>query len=459
MLCYKVAEYACLLKEAFLEQLSIQVRMLSADFDLMKKAKSAAPNELTPSGNLLKRQFIFPFLLCFIAIAHGLVGMDENVQIEQLLSLQYYRNSPYLFYHFYHPRSSWQQSGNILVSTIVQTLATYGIFALYYNPTGRQLMVLQSGGNDIVQNGRRLNHKVTKQLLRCDHKWTRRILVISTVFLGNSFMFAYPKTVKYAYFTLNFRQTIFWFILYPPLVLYYTYGKCLPLVDRDPQFPYVWSTDFFLLGNLFINNFIFSLFTAVASVFLFSIKNLEYILLKQRFILRRISLSKSWFHFMLHNRDYATLCQEIQDYNQLWSGYVSLNFVMVIGKVCIQAYILLFFRSKQDRIVTNYLIYPTYYWCSIMLFTLKCASIERNNRRILRQNRRYYLRLASSVRSGPVETLLKAEELQQCRRLCHFGIKIFSHYAVTSRTFSEIISYVSLIFLYLVELYRKPEPE
>lgn len=159
---------------------------------------------------------------------------------------------------------------------------------------------------------------------------------------------------------------------------------------------------------------------------------------------------------MAVNRDHAKLCQEIQSYNELWGRFVWLTFLMVISKTCFQAYIVLFqFDQLSQQNAASYVIYPIYFLSTLIWYTRKCASIEKYNNMILIENLKFYLKLSHSRSVRYVRwRLIKADELQQSHRLDHFCIRMYPSYSITSRSFSEIISYVFLLFIYVIDLYR-----
>lgn len=219
--CQKLTSFYSSIGKSIAKLFRTQIRMLFQDFDLVKNGRFiyTEPN----NGKHFQPQFLCAIILLLIGVFYGVIGVDDRIQFGQMFSLQYYRNSPYLYHRMFLPRSSWRQSEIVLGYMLAQTFASYVIFMLTFRLAKNQIMYAQSDGH-IIQAGHYLNRRVSKAILNYRRRAKKYIRRIYLFFLLNSLVFTYLKLFKHPIFKFTLRQGLFWFCLFPWKILYYIFG-------------------------------------------------------------------------------------------------------------------------------------------------------------------------------------------------------------------------------------------
>ena len=122
---------------------------------------------------------------------------------------------------------------------------------------------------------------------------------------------------------------------------------------------------------------------------------------------RRANISKFVLRFFRTNQRILKLGEEIREYDNYWSPFMSVTIVSIIVKICYEVYVSLFHLHNMNLIQgIQFWIYPIVYTIITTAYIGHGVAVDSQNQAILAENRKFYLHLSRNRRN-----LLKVSDL------------------------------------------------
>jgi len=139
--------------------------------------------------------------------------------------------------------------------------------------------------------------------------------------------------------------------------------------------------------------------------------------------------------YFIKNGKMIQICGKIRVYSRIWSTYLNACFPTLIG--CCSYLIYVLFVNTSVATVDK----AIYYFCCIGFFgdlfaiTQVCSVIVRNNRKVVGENRKFYINLRKFDKDRTLFYQLKAESMQIAGQFSPYSFNLMANYAINSQTF------------------------
>ncbi|KAI2796317.1 hypothetical protein BLOT_015871 [Blomia tropicalis] len=155
------------------------------------------------------------------------------------------------------------------------------------------------------------------------------------------------------------------------------------------------------------------------------------------------------------NEEINHICREIKCCSRFWSPFLTIMMPYYVGVQCFLIHLVVY--STNPNAMQTYLYMVVFINMVLYMFMLihQCAEVVRNNNRLTANNRKFFIIIQqynNTFKRGkrvPLSTMLKMENRLWQHPTKKYAFKLFTNYAITSKTFHLILTYISLGFFFV----------
>lgn len=189
---------------------------------------SSQSHSLYSNFPLLTNSIFIPIWLIFAFLTlYSFYGLDPNFTLSRdLLSADYYMNSPTIYYHQAHAKQKHGVIEVILIASFLTIHLNYLAFILLVDFEDKPRPTLGKQFSD----KRCTKDTDSERLKRAQAKGSRVLRSNLRFFYLYYIIFTGKSVQANGQFVLNCRNVLFWVVLHPVGVAYYVWSKCLVLI-------------------------------------------------------------------------------------------------------------------------------------------------------------------------------------------------------------------------------------